>query len=78
MRHTEVLGQEEIKALAKKWWGNAILPQHYFDALREAAQIGAARAADATQNEHDDQAEWEETMSIVSGNHKWYSERNLP
>jgi hypothetical protein len=59
MRHTEVLGQEEIKALANKWWGNAILPQHYFDALREAAQIGAARAAGVVYEDH---SETEEEM----------------
>ena len=43
--HPEVLGEEEIKALASKWWGNGILPQHYFDALKEAAKLGAQRAA---------------------------------
>ncbi len=42
--HPDVLGEEEIKALASKWWGNGILPQHYFDALKEAAKLGAERA----------------------------------
>jgi hypothetical protein len=39
-----ILAEDEIKALANKWWGNAILPPHYFDALREAARLGAERA----------------------------------
>jgi hypothetical protein len=48
--HPEVLGEEEIKALASKWWGNGILPQHYFDALKEAAKLGAERAAHGVNN----------------------------
>jgi hypothetical protein len=62
-RHPNVLREDEIKALASKWWGNGILPQHYFEALREAARLGAQRAAHATQDEYDEPAEWEETMS---------------
>ncbi|HET6491701.1 MAG TPA: hypothetical protein VFG44_01875 [Burkholderiales bacterium] len=54
-----VLAEDEIKALAKKWWGNGILPQHYFDALREAARLGAERAARAT---HDRTTEQEEAL----------------
>lgn len=27
-----------------KWWGNGILAPHYFEALREAARLGAERA----------------------------------
>jgi len=42
--YVDVLGEEEIRALAHKWWGNASLPQHYFDALKEAARLGAERA----------------------------------
>jgi hypothetical protein len=42
--YPNILGEDEIKTLAKKWWGNAILPPHYFDALREAARLGAERA----------------------------------
>lgn len=41
-----ILGEEEIRALAVKWWGNGILPPHYFEALREAARLGAERALD--------------------------------
>ncbi|MBI4208057.1 MAG: hypothetical protein HY527_23800 [Betaproteobacteria bacterium] len=55
-QHANVLREDEIKALANKWWGNGIIPQHYFDALREAARLGAERAAH-TGNE---QAEEEE------------------
>ncbi|HJQ64077.1 MAG TPA: hypothetical protein VJ834_14585 [Burkholderiales bacterium] len=49
--HPELLGEEEIKALASKWWGNGILPQHYFDALKEAAKLGAQRAAHGANND---------------------------
>jgi len=42
--YVRVLAEEEIHALAVKWWGNGILPEHYFDALREAARLGAERA----------------------------------
>jgi hypothetical protein len=40
-----ILGEEEIRTLAIKWWGNGILAPHYFEALREAARLGAERAA---------------------------------
>lgn len=39
-----ILDDDEIRALAVKWWGNGILAPHYFDALREAARLGAERA----------------------------------
>lgn len=42
-----VLGEDEIKALAVKWWGNGVLPEHYFDALKEAARLGAERALES-------------------------------
>lgn len=41
-----ILGEEEVRALAVKWWGNGILPPHYFEALKEAARLGAERALD--------------------------------
>lgn len=50
-----ILAEDEIKALASKWWGNGILPQHYFDALREAAQLGAERAARAAGEQEDEE-----------------------
>jgi hypothetical protein len=40
-----ILGEEEILALAIKWWGNGLLAPHYFEALKEAARLGAERAA---------------------------------
>lgn len=40
-----VLDEDEIRALANKWWGNGIIPEHYFEALKEAARLGAERAA---------------------------------
>lgn len=43
--YLHLLSPEEIRALAQKWWGNSVLPPHYLDALREAAWLGAARAA---------------------------------
>jgi hypothetical protein len=60
-QHAEILDEDEVRALATKWWGNGIIPQRYFDALREAAQIGAARAARVM---HDDQTEPEEEMWV--------------
>ncbi len=48
-----ILAEDEIKALANKWWGNGILPQHYFDALREAARLGAERAAGEQEDEEE-------------------------
>lgn len=62
----DVLAEDEIKALANKWWGNGILPQHYFDALREAARLGAERAACgwyAGHDEYDEQTEQEKMMA---------------
>ena len=59
-----VLAENEIKALAKKWWGNSPLPRHYFDALREAARLGAERAACAWDIGHEDaEAEHEEILA---------------
>jgi len=58
-RHAEILDEDEVRALANKWWGNGIIPQHYFDALREAAEIGAARAGRVV---YDDPSETEEEM----------------
>lgn len=43
-QHGNVLNEDEIRALANKWWGNGIIPQHYFEALRDAARLGAERA----------------------------------
>jgi hypothetical protein len=40
-----ILGEEEIRDLAIKWWGNGLLAPHYFEALKEAARLGAERAA---------------------------------
>jgi hypothetical protein len=50
-----VLAEDEIKALANKWWGNGVLPRHYFDALREAARLGAERAGHAAEEQEDDE-----------------------
>lgn len=58
-RHANVLAEDEINALASKWWGNGIIPRHYFDALKEAAQLGAERATHAA----DEQAGQEEITS---------------
>lgn len=48
-----VLGEDEIRALAVKWWGNGALPEHYFEALREAARLGAERALHSRANIED-------------------------
>ncbi len=56
----DVLAEDEIKALANKWWGNGPLPRHYFDALREAARLGAERAARTT---HDHSAKREKALA---------------
>ena len=58
-----VLAENEIKALAKKWWGNSPLPRHYFDALREAARLGAERAELSWYAEGDEEAQREEMMA---------------
>jgi hypothetical protein len=46
-----ILGEDEIRTLAIKWWGNGILPPHYFEALREAARLGAERALQSVETE---------------------------
>lgn len=55
-RQADILAEDEIQALANKWWGNGIIPPHYFDALREAARLGAERAA-RVDDEHRDEEE---------------------
>lgn len=49
-----ILGEDEIRTLAIKWWGNGILAPHYFEALREAARLGAERAAGNSADGPDD------------------------
>ncbi|MGQ0752581.1 MAG: hypothetical protein ACT4PS_18795 [Betaproteobacteria bacterium] len=50
-----ILGEDEIRALAIKWWGNGLLAPHYFEALKEAARLGAERSAgDASSDGRDD------------------------
>jgi hypothetical protein len=46
-----ILGEDEILALAIKWWGNGILAPHYFEALKEAARLGAERALHSVEAE---------------------------
>ena len=46
-----ILGEDEIRTLAIKWWGNGILAPHYFEALREAARLGAERALQSVETE---------------------------
>ena len=59
-----VLAEDEIKALANKWWGNGVLPRHYFDALREAARLGAERAGHGWDIGHEDaEADHEEIVA---------------
>ncbi|MGQ0525295.1 MAG: hypothetical protein ACT4P8_16745 [Betaproteobacteria bacterium] len=43
-----ILGEEEIRALAIKWCRNGLRAPHYFEALKEAASLGAERAASGT------------------------------
>ena len=52
--YPNILGEDEIKTLANTWWGNAMLPPHYFDALREAARLGAERALHGARIENAD------------------------
>ena len=46
-----ILGEDELRALAIKWWGNGILAPHYLEALKEAARLGAERALHSLETE---------------------------